>query len=222
MAEININGDIVPNDDKWIYGWFGWDATCPNDVRDAIADNPEGERLTVLINSGGGSVLAGQEIYSMLSGRDDVDIKIQSLAGSAAAVIAMANTSEISPVAMIMVHNVSLVGASGDYHDMKKNAEILQQMDAALAQAFIHKTGMTEDEVLKIMDRETWLTANQALEMGFVDKITGDGQPALVNSILGMRLTDDLRQKAMAEKAAAEKLEAEKKELLEDLDRFGA
>lgn len=221
MAEILINGDIIPNDDKWIYNWLDWDSTSPNDVRQAIETNPEGEKLTVLINSGGGSVMAGQEIYSMLHGRDDVEIVIQSLAGSAASVIAMANRNEISPVAMIMVHNVSMRGASGDYHDMRKNAEILQEMNHALAAAYVAKTGREEDEILKLMDRETWLTANQALEMGFVDKISDSEQPVLTNDIFGLRLTDDIRRRVIEEKAAADKLEAEKQELLGDLDNYG-
>ena len=122
---------------------------------------------------------------------------------------------------MIMVHNVSMVVASGDYHDMKKNAEILQEMNKALASAYVGKTGMEQDEILKLMDRETWLTANQAFEMGFVDAITDAEQPAMVANIFGLRLTDDVRQRVMAEKAAAEKLEAEKQELLKDLDKFG-
>ena len=221
MAEILIKGDIIPNDDKWIYDWLKWDSTSPNDVRDAINTNPKGEKLTVMINSGGGSVMAGQEIYSMLHGRDDVEIVIQSLAGSAASVIAMANQNEMSPVAMIMVHNVSMRGASGDYHDMKKNAEILQEMNRALAAAYVAKTGKDEDEILKLMDRETWITANQALEMGFVDKITASEQPVLTNDIFGTRLTDDIRRRVLEEKAAADKLEAEKQELLSDLDNYG-
>ena len=57
--------------------------------------------------------MAGQEIYSLLHGRNNVQIKIQSLAGSAASVIAMANRCEISPVAIIMIHNVSMSRASG-------------------------------------------------------------------------------------------------------------
>lgn len=221
MAEILIKGDIIPNDDKWIYDWLEWDSTSPNDVRDAINTNPKGEKLTVMINSGGGSVMAGQEIYSMLHGRDDVEIVIQSLAGSAASVIAMANQNEMSPVAMIMVHNVSMRGASGDYHDMRKNAEILQEMNRALAAAYVAKTGREEDEILKLMDRETWLTANQALEMGFVDKISESEQPVLTNDIFGTRLTDDIRRRVLEEKAAADKLEAEKQELLGDLDNYG-
>ena len=220
MAELNIKGDIIPNDDKWIYEWLDWDCTSPEDVRQAIDSNPEGEKLTVLINSGGGSVFAGQEIYSMLRERDDVEIKIQSLAGSAASVIAMAAHSEISPVAMIMIHNVHMSGAAGDYHDMQKNAEILKRMNEALASSYIAKTGKDQDEILKLMDRETWLTANQALELGFVDAIEGTSED-FVNSISGMRLTEEIRQKVIAEKANAEKIDARKKAILKDLDRYG-
>lgn len=219
--QINVNGDIISNDDKWVYDWLEWDATCPNDIKNALATKPENEKLTVLVNSGGGSVMAGQEIYSLLFGRNDVEIKVQSLAGSAASVIAMANHCEISPVAMIMIHNVSMRGASGDYHDMQKNAEILRQMNAALASAYTAKTGKSQEEILRLMDRETWLTANQALEMGFVDGIIRDEKPLFMNNVCGMRLTDEIRQKVLAEKAAKEKNETEKNELLKDLDLFG-
>lgn len=219
--QINVNGDIISNDDKWIYDWLEWDSTCPNDIKNALATKPENEKLTVLVNSGGGSVMAGQEIYSMLHGRDDVEIKVQSLAGSAASVIAMANHCEISPVAMIMIHNVSMSGASGDYHDMQKNAEILRQMNAALASAYVTKTGRSNDEILRLMDRETWLTANQALEMGFVDGIIRDEKPVFANNVRGMRLTDEIRNKVLNEKAQKEKEDQLKNELLRDLDLFG-
>ena len=220
MAEINIRGDIISNDDKWFYDWLEWDSTCPNDVANAIKAKPDGERLTVLINSGGGSVFAGSEIYTLLHGRDDVDIVIQSLAGSAASVIAMANHSEISPVAMIMIHNVSMFGAAGDYHDMQKNAEILKRMNEALAAAYVDKTGKSEEEILKLMDKETWLTANQAVEMGFVDTLT-ESAPVMVAGVSGMRLTDEIRKKVLAEKAEADRIESEKQELLKDIDSYG-
>ena len=221
MAVVKINGDIVGNDDKWIYDWFGVTATCPKDVTSAIETAKDGEEIEVLINSGGGDVLAGQEIYTTLLGKHNVTIKIQSLAGSAAGVVAMAGKSQISPVAMLMIHNVSMHGASGDYHDMQKNAEILKQMNTALAGAFTHKTGKSEEEILKIMDKETWLTANQCVEYGFVDEIMGQQTPQFVNSYSGMWLTDELRQKAVEEKKELENKEAEKKALLEDLDLYG-
>ncbi|WP_154467766.1 head maturation protease, ClpP-related [Eisenbergiella porci] len=199
---------------------MGWDAVSPHDIKTVMDGLQPEETLTVLVNSGGGSVMAAQEIYSMLRGRKDVEIKIQSMAGSAASVIAMANHSEISPVAMLMIHNVSMSGASGDYHDMQKNAEILKKMNSALASAYVEKTGKTEEEILKMMDRETWINANQALELGFVDAITQDSV-VMVNTVSGMRLTDEIRQQVTAEKQAKDREEEEKKLLLYDLDFYG-
>ena len=217
MATINIRGDIVGNDDKWIYEWFDMEATCPRDVKDILEAAEENEPIEVLVNSGGGSVMAGQEIYSALKGNSRVTIKIQSMAGSAAGVVAMAGHCLISPVAMI--HNVSMSGASGDYHDMEKNAEILKQMNAAMANAYVEKSGRPLDEILRMMDRETWLTANQCLEYQFVDGILTDQQPGiLTNAYSGMWLTDDIRQKAIKEKEEREK---ERNALLEDLDLYG-
>lgn len=221
MAVIDVRGDIVSNDDKLIYDWLGWEAVSPGDIRSALESMEKGDKLTVLVNSGGGSVMAGQEIFSMLRGRDDVEIKIPSMAGSAASVIAMANRSEISPVAMIMIHNVSMDRASGDYHAMQKNAEILKQMNAALSSAYVEKTGKSEEEILKLMDRETWLTANQALELGFVDAISTAGPAVLTNQMCGMRLTDEIRQKVMFEMTQKEKLKDEAKKILNDLDWYG-
>ena len=221
MAVINIHGDIISNDDKWIYDWFEMDATCPKDVKDVLDTAADGDEIEVLVNSGGGSVMAGQEIYSALRGKDKVTIKIQSLAGSAAGVVAMAGRCLISPVAMIMIHNVSMHGASGDYHDMQKNAEILKQMNAAMAAAYTEKSGRSQEEILRLMDRETWLTANQCLEYGFVDGIMTEQQrPAYTNSYSGMWLTDELRQKAISEKRRADE-EKVKNEILGDLDMYG-
>lgn len=218
IAIIEIKGDIVNDDDKWIYDWFGVKATSPRDIKDVLAAIPRGESVDVLINSGGGDVFAGQEIYSVLRSCKTLKIQVQSLAGSAAGVIAMAGYCEISPVAMIMIHNVSMQGASGDYHDMQKNAEILKQMNAALAAAYTQKTGMAEEEILKLMDRETWLTANQCLEYGFADKVIEPAIGQYTNSYNGVWLTDERREQAIREKAERETL---KNQLLEDLDLYG-
>lgn len=72
------------------------ECTTPGDVRKAFAALPKGDRLQVKINSGGGNVMAGQEIYAMLRNRADVDIEVESMAASAASVIAMAGHSTIS------------------------------------------------------------------------------------------------------------------------------
>ena len=102
---------------------------------------------------------------------------------------------------------------------MEKNAEILKQMNAAMANAYVEKSGRPLDEILRMMDRETWLTANQCLEYQFVDGILTDQQPGiLTNAYSGMWLTDDIRQKAIKEKEEREK---ERNALLEDLDLYG-
>lgn len=220
MAVLEIKGCIVSNDDKWLYDWVGWDSTCPADVERTIAGMAEGETLEVFINSGGGSVSAGQEIYTRLKSRENVQIEIQSIAGSAASIIAMAGKSKISPVGIIMVHNVSIHGASGDYHDMQKNAEILKELNAALAAAYTEKTGMSQEEALKLMDRETWLTAQKCLELGFVDEIM-EGNKRFTNALWGMELTEEMKHKIISEKAEAEKKDKMKQEILGNLDLYG-
>lgn len=175
---IDIRGVIVPDDDKWIYDWFDITATCPRMVRDALKD-ANGEDLEVLLNSCGGDVWSGQEIYTILRAyAGKILIKIQSLAASATAVIAMAGESEISPVAQIMIHNVS-GGARGDHRDMEHASGVLRNSDQALATAFVLKTGKTEAEILDLMARETWFTAEQAVKEGFVDRIMFENSQAL-------------------------------------------
>lgn len=175
MADINIKGPIVPSDEAWIYDWFGIECANPKAVNDAIK-KANGEKLDVYINSGGGDIFAGSEIYSSLrSYKGDVLIHVVGLAASAASVVASARESEIEPTAMLMVHNVSCT-AQGDYHDMKHQAEVLQKANKTIANAYIAKTGMSEAEALALMERETWLTAQEAVEKKLCDRMATSTQ----------------------------------------------
>lgn len=130
-----------------------------------------GEDLDVEINSGGGDVVAGNEIYTALRMyRGKVNIIISGMAASAASYIATARHCEISPVGIFMIHNAS-GGARGDYHAMDKESEILQTVNRAIATAYMDKTKMNLDDLLNLMDCESWLTAEEALNYGFVDSI---------------------------------------------------
>jgi ATP-dependent protease ClpP protease subunit len=129
----------------------------------------------------------------------------------------MAGRSEISPVGILMIHNVS-GGASGDYHEMEKTAEILKQYNAALCAAYCAKTGKKLDDMLALMDRETWLTAEHAVRMGFVDKIMETEAKKAVASEFGIRLTKADMERAAMEIAAAEE---RKKDITKDLILFG-
>lgn len=163
MPDINIKGPIIPSDEAWIYDYFGIENANPKAVNNAIA-KANGEKLDVYINSGGGDIFAGSEIYEALrSYKGDVKIHVVGLAASAASVIACARESEIAPTAMMMVHNVSSY-AEGDYRDMNHQAEVLEKANKIIAAAYVEKTGMAEAEALKMMDHETWLTAQDAVD----------------------------------------------------------
>lgn len=172
--KIDVKGAIVPNDDAWIYDWFEIDNTCPKKVADALASAEKDEVIDVEINSGGGSVFAGSEIYTALrTCENEVNIHIVGLAASAASVIAMARNCDMSPTAQIMVHNVSM-GCCGDHRDHKHAADILQTANRAVAAAYVSKSGMSEKDALDMMNKETWLTASDALEYGLIDGIIGE------------------------------------------------
>lgn len=181
--KLKIKGVIIPNDYKWVYDWFEMDSTCPKDVDDFIS-SLNGEDIEVEINSGGGDVYSGSEIYTTLkSYTGDVHTKITGVAASAASVIAMAGKKvSISPTAQIMIHNVSsMVG--GDYRDLQHEADVLKNYNKSIANAYRLKTGMSEVELLKMMDEETWFNAQQALEHKLVDEVLFDDQLQLVASV---------------------------------------
>lgn len=179
--KINVKGPIVSNSDAWIYEWFGIEATSPNSVSKVI-DEANGEDLEVEINSGGGSVFAGSEIYTILKDyKGHVTVKIVGLAASAASVIAMAgNKVMMSPTAQMMIHNVSTY-TSGDYRDMEHSAEVLKSANNTIANAYRLKTGKKQEELLTLMDNETWMTAQKAKELGFIDEIMFEEQQLVAN-----------------------------------------
>lgn len=182
MAKLEVKGTIISNDEKWIYDLFEMDSTSPKDI--LLPEN--NEPLEVVINSGGGDVYAGSEIYTALRDyRGDVTVKVVGIAASAASVIAMAgDTIEISPTAQIMIHNVSS-GASGDHRALAHEAEVLKNYNNSIANAYLDKTGIEKDELLELMNHETWLTAEQAVEKGFADKVmfANEEVPMLVASV---------------------------------------
>lgn len=178
--KVEVKGYIVPDEDKIIYDWFEIGATSPRVIRDAIFQ-ANGEPLDVEISTCyGGDIFAGSEMYSALrSYEGGVRIHVTGLAASAASVIAMAGPSDMSPTAMLMVHRVSSI-AQGNYHAMDTESASLQQADKAIAAAYVAKSGMTEKDALKMMDAETWITAQQAVDLKLIDKVADAAVPKLV------------------------------------------
>ncbi len=181
--KIDIKGVIIPNDDKWIYDWFEIEAVSPKDVTNQIT-NAKGEELEVEINSPGGDVYAGSEIYTALkSYNGNVIVKIVGIAASAASVIAMAGKKVmISPTAQFMIHKV-WTGIRGNHKVLEYEAEVLKGHDMGIANAYMLKTGMSQKDLLKLMDEETYFNAQQALKYKFVDEVMFDEDLKLVASI---------------------------------------
>ena len=184
MAKVSIKGAIVANDDKWIYDYFGMNATCPADIHNAIKE-AAGADLEVEINSGGGDVIAGNEIYTALRMyKGNVTCIIVGMAASAASYIATARKCMMTPVGLYMIHNAS-GSASGDYHALDKGSEILQTVNKAITAAYVEKTSMSQEKILELMDKETWLTADEAVAYGFVDSIIENQENKTANQTIG-------------------------------------
>lgn len=134
--------------------------------------------VTVHINSPGGDVMAGAEIYSALrehslNGKGRVKVIITALAASAASVVAMAGDEiQISPVAYMMIHNPWTI-TMGDANEMRKTAKTLDEISEGLITAYQQRTGKTRDQLKKMLENETWMSAQTCVDEGFADSIYG-------------------------------------------------
>lgn len=128
--------------------------------------------ITVFINSPGGDCVAAAQIYNMLMDyKGNVTVKIDGIAASAASVIAMAGTRVLmSPVSLMMIHN-PLTVAIGDSEEMKKAIDMLSEVKESIINAYELKTGLSRAKLSHMMDSETWMNAQKALELGFADGI---------------------------------------------------
>lgn len=182
---IDIKGVIVDEDDKWIYDYFEIPAVSPNCINSQIRNAKENEELEIYINSGGGSVFAGSEIYTNLKDYPgNVTVKIVGIAGSSASVIAMAgNKILMSPTAQIMIHNASL-GVRGNHSDLEQAKLLLRSVDTGIANAYQLKTKMEHKDLLELMEKETWMNAQLALANKFADEIMFDDNKIIASTNL--------------------------------------
>ncbi len=116
--------------------------------------------------------MAAAQIYNMLSNyKGKVTVKIDGIAASAASVIAMAgDTVLVSPVSMFMIHNPATM-AWGDHTEMQKAMDMLSEVKESIINAYVLKTGLSRPKLSHLMDAETWMDANKAVELGFADDI---------------------------------------------------
>ena len=154
---------------------FWGDEITPQMFREDL--EAEDGDVTVWINSPGGNVFAAAEIYTMLKDyAGKVTVKVASLAASAASVVAMAgDTVQMSPTALLMLHDPSTV-AMGNARDMEKAIAALNEVKESIVNAYAAKSGLRRGRIADLMSEETWLNAKKAVELGFADEVLYDGK----------------------------------------------
>lgn len=169
--KIRLSGTVIGDRDVWIYEWLEIPYISPSSVHKAL-DEANGEDVEIYINSGGGSTWTGSEIYTTIKEYSGFKtIKIPSVAGSAASVFAMAGDKVlISPTGQIFVHR-SATWTDGNKQVHEQSVQMLASVDDGMINAYVAKTGRTRDEIRNLMENETFLNAQQAVEWGFADEI---------------------------------------------------
>lgn len=165
--ELRIDGPITMQQ-----GFWDWLFEKPDRSASALEKAIKGMKgnVTVWVNSNGGEVFAASVIYTALKAhKGKITVKVDGTAISAASVIAMAGDRVLmSPTSVMMIHN-PLTAAEGEVKDMQKAIDILVEVKESILNAYTKKTGRSKAEISKLMDNETWMSADTAIELGFAD-----------------------------------------------------
>jgi ATP-dependent Clp protease protease subunit len=212
---LELNGTIAED------SWFDDDVTPQLFKEELNAGNGD---ITVWINSPGGDCVAAAQIYNMLSNyARKVTVKIDGIAASAASVIAMAGDKVlVSPISMMMIHNPATI-AWGDSAEMQKAIAMLDEVKESIINAYEIKTGLDRKKLSKLMDAETWMDANSAVEYGFADEIMrrNTAEDMAVPTVSMMyspaQVTNSLKEK-IAKKCKIEKPKTKAEDLFSRLD----
>lgn len=194
-----LNGTIAEE------SWFDDDVTpalFKEELNAGVGD------ITLWVNSPGGDCVAAAQIYNMLSEYPGkVTVKIDGIAASAASVIAMAGDEVMmSPVSMMMIHNPATI-AWGDHTEMKKAIELLDAVKESIINAYVLKTGQSRTKLSHLMDAETWMDANKAVELGFADGILYSDSDAVDASDIGGSANSVMFSRRAVNNALVNKLE---------------
>lgn len=212
-GELTLYGEIANET------WWG-DEVTPKEFKadlDALGDI---NTLNIYINSPGGDVFAGQAIHSMLKRhKAHKNIYIDGLAASIASVVVMAGDTIFMPKnAMMMIHNPWTWGI-GNAAEFRKLAEDLDKVRESLIAAYEGRSALTRDEIIEIMDSETWLTADECLEYGFCDVVEKEKQMAAsIDKTLLMRYKNTPRELLVKPKPDDKKQELLKQKILLELE----
>lgn len=187
--------------------WWTGEGTTAKRISGALRAIGD-KHATVYINSPGGDVFEGLAIYNLLREHQaGVTVKVVGVAASAAAIIAMAGSRiEVARAGFLMIHN-SWTVAIGNQHDMRETADWLAPFDKTQVDIFAARTGESPEKIAKMLDAETWIGGQEAVDTGFADallpadEVTEAEEAPAAASV--RRLENSLRASGMSRKDAA-------------------
>lgn len=197
--------------------WWGDEAT-PSQLRQELSEF-DGDELTVSLNSGGGDVFAGLEMYNALRELDaKVTIRVDGLAASIASIIAMAGDKIImSPGSLMMIHRPS-VFAGGNVDDLDKAKTVLLKIEESITPIYAERSGLSTEKIAELLEAETWMTADEAVEMGFADEaIHKSDLKTTVQNVLNTNFAFSMKATEESLKSLVEKVTASEAEEVEDV-----
>ena len=192
-----MNGEVIPSDYADVYDYLGYENINPKAIKQAL-NEANGSDVELEINSPGGYVDAGSEIYTALKEyQGQVTAKITGQACSAASWIALAaDRVEMSPTAQMMIHRASTISI-GNSDDLASDLNALNSLDKSFVDLYSQRTGLDAQEVYRLMCNTTWMNAKEAVDKGFADEIMfqNDKKPALVNADGSLSVKPDMINK---------------------------
>ena len=222
---IKMKGPLISNNEYEAYEFFGLEAVSAKSITDQFPEDVN-EDITLEVNSNGVLVTVGSEIYTALKNyAGHVTVEVTGMAASAASVAIMgADTIKISPTAQIMIHKALLTRAAGNSDDLEKAVNALKSSDQSIINAYVSKTGLSEDEIFEMMKNETFMSANEAIEKGFADELMTfekdlGAVASLESGLLPQAVIDDFYANHSKRKSEIQSMlrEVEKEELLRGL-----
>ncbi|EOT4863707.1 head maturation protease, ClpP-related [Streptococcus pyogenes] len=217
---INLKGPLISNNSQEVYDYYGMEAVSAKSIFDNLPE--DNSDIILEVNSNGGLVTVGSEIYTALRNyKGKVTAEITGMAASAASVAVMeADKVVMSPTAQMMVHKALFNWVSGNSDDLDKASNALKSSDKAIVNAYVAKTGLSEDEIMDLMRNETFMSAQDAVEKGFADEVMSfEAVASIDNSMLPQAVIDDYYASRNKRKKEISNmlLEIEKEEILQGL-----
>jgi len=187
MAWIEIKNKSAESADLYLYEEIGFWGTLATNVRDELR-TLDTKQINVHINSPGGSVFEGNAIYNLLrQHKARVSVYVDGIAASIASVIAMAGDEIImAENSMMMIHD-PIGSASGGSEEMRKMADVMDKIKDTIIAAYTRKTKKDAAELSQLMEAETWMSALDAVALGFADAIAEPIQVAAKFELSGFR-----------------------------------